>query len=421
MADTTTPRQVKLVMVTDKNNNKFYDMKDDGTTITVVYGRVEGGTPQTASYPSSKWNSLYNSKVRKGYKDVTHLHAEDKDDDSDLLDITEESINNIINRLRAYASAIVKKNYSLSASNVTQKMIDEAQNALNELLAIQIDERKKVTVKAKVELFNKALLHLFSMLPRKMAKVQEHLLNPDECKTKKVFMEKSSAILAHEQDILDSLASMVMIDKSSKDDDATVKEKKTLLDALGIRMREADDKLIAKVKEMLGGIADKYVNCWYVENIKTQYEFQNYVDNSKNHTVKRFWHGSRNGNWLNILQSGLLIRPTGVATVGSMYGDGIYFADKALKSFGYTSSRNAYWTRGSDNTAIMALYKVHIGKQYAVENHSSDCYTLSKKRLQDMGEYDSTWGVKGADLKNHEFIVYDPRQTTIFALVELKD
>ena len=33
-------RIAHLVMVTDKNNNKFYDMKEVGDTIQIVYGRV---------------------------------------------------------------------------------------------------------------------------------------------------------------------------------------------------------------------------------------------------------------------------------------------------------------------------------------------------------------------------------------------
>jgi hypothetical protein len=36
------------------------------------------------------------------------------------------------------------------------------------------------------------------------------------------------------------------------------------------------------------------------------------------------------------MQTGLLIRPSG-AISGSMFGDGIYFADKAQKSIGYSS------------------------------------------------------------------------------------
>jgi hypothetical protein len=37
-----------------------------------------------------------------------------------------------------------------------------------------------------------------------------------------------------------------------------------------------------------------------------------------------YWHGSRNENWFNIMQTGLLIRPSGAVHTGSMFGDGIY-------------------------------------------------------------------------------------------------
>ena len=58
-------QDVHLIMVNgDANNNKFYDMHDNGNgTFTVTYGRV-GNTGVTQEYPISKWNSLYNSKAR---------------------------------------------------------------------------------------------------------------------------------------------------------------------------------------------------------------------------------------------------------------------------------------------------------------------------------------------------------------------
>jgi poly [ADP-ribose] polymerase len=133
-----------------------------------------------------------------------------------------------------------------------------------------------------------------------------------------------------------------------------------------------------------------------------------------------FWHGSRNENWIHILEKGLLIRPSSAIQTGSMFADGIYFADKAKKSFGYTSANNSYWARGSSDTAIMALYKVHVGNQYKIKHHTSECYKFSKKYLKDKGNYDSCWAIGGADLKNDEFVVYDISQATIFALVEFR-
>ena len=54
---------VKLMMVTENNNNKFYRMHDNNDgTFTVTWGRVGTEGSQT-TYPISQWSSKYNSKV----------------------------------------------------------------------------------------------------------------------------------------------------------------------------------------------------------------------------------------------------------------------------------------------------------------------------------------------------------------------
>ena len=61
---------------------------------------------------------------------------------------------------------------------------------------------------------------------------------------------------------------------------------------------------------------------------------------------KLLWHGSRNENWMSIISNGLILNPNAVIT-GKMFGQGIYFAPKSRKSFGYTSYDGSYWARGN--------------------------------------------------------------------------
>ena len=56
-------RVAHLVMVTDKNNNKFYDMEEIGDTIQITYGRV-GSKGVRSTQPSSRWKSIYNQKIK---------------------------------------------------------------------------------------------------------------------------------------------------------------------------------------------------------------------------------------------------------------------------------------------------------------------------------------------------------------------
>jgi poly [ADP-ribose] polymerase len=190
--------------------------------------------------------------------------------------------------------------------------------------------------------------------------------------------------------------------------------------------KEHDDELEKKVKFMLGEISDKYINCWYVKNEKTQERYDKHLASQKgiHKTEELFWHGSRNENWMSILTNGLMYRPSGVAIAGAMFHNSNccahYFANKARKSYGYTSSSNAYWVRGSAKKVYMAIFSVNIGKYHNVYSHTSECYSFSKTYLKDKGNYDSTFAHAGKSLRNDEIIVYDSSQVTIHAIVELK-
>lgn len=62
-----------LVCVTGVNNNKYYDMRQlNDDTFEAVYGRI-GVTANKAIYPISRWKSILNQKLRKGYEDMTDL------------------------------------------------------------------------------------------------------------------------------------------------------------------------------------------------------------------------------------------------------------------------------------------------------------------------------------------------------------
>jgi len=122
--------------------------------------------------------------------------------------------------------------------------------------------------------------------------------------------------------------------------------------------------------------------------------------------------------FISFFETGLLIRPSGAVHTGSMFGDGIYFADKAQKSIGYSSLRGSYWTKGGDDKAFLALFDVHVGNQKEILHHTSSCYSLSASVLK-KDNYDSVFAKGGADLKNNEYIVYNPAQCTVSHLIEI--
>ena len=386
-------KQCNLVMVTSENNNKFYNMVENGNVIDVTYGRV-GCKETKCVYPISKWDSLKNSKLRKGYKEVTTYKTEVKP--SVINEIKNDDVKDIVQTLLNKARTSIAENYLVSYKEVTQKQIDEAQAVLNSVL----EYRKK---RVEVSELNNRLLRLYTIVPRKMKRVQENLLSCfDTIKIKE--------IVKNEQELLDTMATQVQQNVNSDD--------KNILEIAGLEMKpvtKTEEKIILK---KLGNNKGQYVRAFRVVNKKTQEKFDKCLNESDNKETDLLWHGSRTENWWSILSTGLMIRPSGVVTVGAMYGLGIYFAPKAQKSIGYTSLRNSYWVSGNDNKAYLALYEVSIGKCYDLYDHDSRCYDLDYKKVKAKG-FDCTFAHAGRALKNDEVIIYRPEQCTIKYLVEI--
>ena len=399
-----------LMMVTaDANNNKYYKMIPKGDTFIVEYGRV-GSKPQVRSYPIKDWNKKLREKLSKGYTDKSELMEdlikEEKPKEKKLyLDIPNKDIQNIVDRLQKMAKQTISANYNITSDKVTQAMVDKAQDILTNLIAIQ-----------NVDDFNKLLLELFEVIPRKMHKVSEYL-----AQTKDDF----SKIIQKEQDLLDVMKGQVYqhsVTQSTEneqveDDSPTM----NILEAMGLEFQPVDDLDIVKIKYHLGQDENKFYRAWKVTNKATQQSFDTYIKDNNNPTTKLLWHGSRNENWWSIINSGLVLRPTNAVITGKMFGYGIYFATKARKSIGYTSLSGSYWARGSSTSAFMGLYEVAYGKPFDVYSFDSKYYSLNYENLQKMCQgANCLHAHAGKMLANDEIIVYQQPQTTIKYLVEIR-
>lgn len=399
-----------LMMVTaDANNNKYYKMIPKGDTFIVEYGRV-GSKPQVRSYPIKDWNKKLREKLSKGYTDKSELMEdliqEEKPKEKKLyLDIPNKDIQNIVDRLQKMAKQTISANYNITSDKVTQAMVDKAQDILTNLIAIQ-----------NVDDFNKLLLELFEVIPRKMHKVSEYL-----AQTKDDF----SKIIQKEQDLLDVMKGQVYqhsVTQSTEneqveDDSPTM----NILEAMGLEFQTVDDLDIVKIKYHLGQDENKFYRAWKVTNKATQQSFDTYIKDNNNPTTKLLWHGSRNENWWSIINSGLVLRPTNAVITGKMFGYGIYFATKARKSIGYTSLSGSYWARGSSTSAFMGLYEVAYGKPFDVYSFDSKYYSLNYENLQKMCQgANCLHAHAGKMLANDEIIVYQQPQTTIKYLVEIR-
>lgn len=415
----------KYLILVDPNNNgvdsnKFYKMAGNGdNTFTAEYGRV-GATPQTKTYPMSKWNSTLSSKLKKGYVDRSDLmqeviadsKVEDKSNGVDEFGLVQNlSVREIVKRLWDYANKTIQSAYSVRAEAVTQAMIDAAQEKIDYIAA----NYKNWSI----EEFNKNLNELFIIVPRKMKRVSDCLVSDSSEYDKK---------LSEEQSLLDTMAGQVYKPKAKiADTDSEIKASESILQKMGITMEEATKEDIAKIKKAMGDSAGKFYKAWRVTNLETEERYQKFTSENNIGNVKLFCHGSRNQNWFNILKMGLKIRPAGVITTGLMFGKGVYFSNSekyhggVAKSIGYTSL-GGYWTRDYQNYGFIAFFDVAIGDSVDAYSFDSKYYSYNLERLKkDNPKAWSLWAHGNTSmLRNDEIIVYDDRQMTIRYLVEIR-
>jgi poly [ADP-ribose] polymerase len=420
-------RYAKLIHVSvdngkTDNSNKVYIMEElsDGR-IKCEYGRV--GKNMSVVYKSShEWGKILREKTSstKGYTDVTDLLVEAVEDPktnttkSKTDEIKDSIVKKLVDDLMAFANKSIQRNYKVTQEAVSEQQVNAAQeviDTISALLKIGVDKKH----------VNDMLLKLYTIIPRRMDNVKNYLIN-DVSDSKD--LENVQKFIGQEQSTLDTMAGQVQLLKQQKEAAVSAeKEDKpdqmTILDQMGISIEvEKDPKMLEQVKKLMGPNANQIRKVFKVVNKKTQKAFETNFEKAKVKKKELFWHGSRNENWFNIVQTGLLIRPSGAVHTGSMFGDGIYFADKAQKSIGYSSLRGSYWTKGGDDRGYLALYDVHVGKQKEILHHDSSCYKLSASVLK-KDDYDSVFAKGGADLRNNEYIVYNAAQCTVSHLIEI--
>ena len=397
-------RPTYLIMVTAENNNKYYNCFPEGDNFRVEYGRVNS-TKTITNYPMSKWESQISSKIKKGYKDVTDLKTalveEIKTDGTKYKDIENESVRRIIEKLRSLARDTVKKNYSVSSASVTEEMVYEAQLVINNLISIK-----------SVNKFNDELLKLFEIIPRKMDNVRSYLIKSTD---------EIDKVISREQDLLDIMRGQIVTKSTATEN----KDKEidnsgiTILDEMGITMRECTPEEINEIKDCMKESSYHFSKAWRVDNISTRKKYEEFIKAYNIKNTKLLFHGSRTENWFSILKTGLKIRPANAIWTGSMFSDGLYFAPKCQKSIGYTSLGGSYWANGNDKTAYMALFDTAYGKPYNVYNFDSKYYSMSFDKLP-VGCNCLHAHAGNGMLRNDEIVYYKTEQMTIKYLIEIK-
>ena len=373
-------------------SNKYYEMEWDGSSssFNVKYGRVES-TVATTSYPISKWDTKYNEKIKKGYKDVTHTVTVSVATPDKLDKIKDSKVENFLSLMKKYTDGLVKATYTVTAQSVTQQQVDNAQSFIDALM------KTKKTDKIAI---NALLLQLYMEIPRYMGNVKDYLLPF-------INLDKT---LQQEQDNLDAMAGQVSMitPKTTKQD---VKKGKNLLYVLGITMKEikASKDLDYLVKQLT---KEKIDAIFEVEKKDHNDTFTKWMSTQKNKTTKYLLHGTRCSSVVPIIEQGLKIRPTGnYQFSGKAYGDGNYFSEVCQKSLGYT---------GYDKDQILLVYEVHTGNPFVYDGwYKGNSFALNYKELSQRG-YDTTYVKAGNGLLNSEIIAYKEQQCHLKYIIHLK-
>jgi poly [ADP-ribose] polymerase 2/3/4 len=178
----------------------------------------------------------------------------------------------------------------------------------------------------------------------------------------------------------------------------------------------SDKGIIDEIQKFFGSTAQR-MHASFGYKIKAVYEVQ--IDHMQEAfekkgkacgNIMRLWHGTRPGNILSILKSGLIIpRSDAPHVCGRMFGDGLYFSDQSTKSLNYATG---WWAGAKENQCFMFLADVAMGKVHVPRGPS--------QKLPAAGS-DSTFAqAQKSGVQNNEMIVYTTEQATVRYLVEFQ-
>lgn len=427
---------VKLVMVTENNNNKFYNMHDNNDgTFTVTWGRV--GTDGTkTTYPIKDWSSKYNSKVKKGYQDISKTTTVTKGYKAE----DDPEIEKLLNHLLAISRQYVSNQTDIGTLNPAT--ITEVQDLINTLTTIKNDfttsdsykdwcKKKGVTdssqtkasfIKDCADQFNKALLKIWTIIPRKIKNVRDAVYNP----TQLPKAEDLDKYISNEQSLLDNI---ILQSKATNNADGI----NTISQAFGFKFEKASAKEVKMIEEKLKKESDsgsfKVKNLYKVANPVREEEFVEYLKAAGledcDTNIKLYWHGTGAENVLSIMANGLIIRPANAAYCGSAFGDGIYSAPSPNKSWNYTRRDSDRQSRWMFVNAVIKGNSFDCTNNYDRINGETRVCDLDGKKFEKFKKmgYQSVHAHANSSsyIRRDEVIVYDKAQVACRYLVELAD
>lgn len=419
-----------IMFDTKANSNKFYEMiMDDSGQINVRFGRVGGGA-QTTSYSGGKkkFDSLLASKIKKGYREAqleVVSGAEGMTQKVNILDIALKQIHCLDDSSRKLVESIAKENIHNITSNSNIKF-DEKDGLFKTPLGVV----KKIAVEEAMSLLDsiEAMLKTTNYDEDKVLSLNEDyfMLIPNKVSNARdkrdlLFTQKN---IDAQREVCKALIDTLDLIQDLKDrKEATQEVQQEMEKVFDVTIEELNDvKILSEImiyydksKNSMHGqqiMKSKVSRVFKVALGSQQAPFEAMSKEIGN--VELLWHGTRVANMLSILGKGLLMPSTTPgARAGSMFGDGLYFANQSSKSLQYSDGQ--FWASGSQrrNKIYMFLASVAMGN-YEVPRGSTGPSGRPGKG------YHSFWAKAGqSGVRNDEIIVFKGSQVRLDYIVEI--
>lgn len=379
-------------------------------------GYVEVQMAATKMGSSVNNSRILSDDIKKGKVTTTSGDKKDTKDDEVVLSLP---IQKLVNRLFEEAGQAVRSSLSGSLQSTVE-------NPLGTLTLSQINAGKIVlqeiqdllTKKPKhIDTVNSEVLTLSNKLYSAIPQVMDH--RPKKSDGDQAILDWMRKMALNNADKLDKqteLLDLLSDVQGMVGGFATTDVNKKYLE-IGCEYTTIDPKegSFERVKKYFESSrsshhnwSSKMVHLWKV-NIKGQKD--KHISHMKDvGNIKPLFHGSGPQNILGICKHGLLMRPPGVYITGSMFGNGLYFADQSSKSEQYAFGRYG-GGGGRGDTYFMFVADVALGK---IKKYSGSQPHLSEAPRG----YHSVQGEAGNSLLHNEFIVYELKQHLLQYLIE---
>lgn len=391
------------------NSNKFYlAVLEEGTGVNdyriyTEYGRLAQGKPrQQARYFSnlyqaqSEFDKIIRSKKKKGYaevetddglssKSVSIKSSKPKQDLSKVKD----KVLQFIGGLYTYSTSYLVKSIQTPLGNLSSNQVAKGLKILNEI-ETELDNKTTST-----GVYSRLSDEFYSVIPFVFGRnVDIPRMMIDDYKK-----------LNDRKDLLGVISSVVKVQNSLE---------KTLEDkykALNIKLKHLDGRtkdykrIVKWVEESKSSHHRANSNVTNIFKVDDMTGFDKF--NPYDVKTMELFHGTRNENVLNILQTGLKSKPKSAVHTGSMFGSGIYFASQSSKSANYSTGFGSV----RNEKYYMFVCEVATGRVKDYEDAQPGLYAAPHG-------YNSVRGKKGRSLLHDEYIVYHENQVKVKYIIE---